>query len=58
MRCFNSTLQNHYIEKVVPVYRAATEPELRLCPGEWKYGSFFTTILAECRLYQPWATER
>uniref|UniRef100_A0A2M4BTA6 Putative d-aspartate oxidase n=1 Tax=Anopheles marajoara TaxID=58244 RepID=A0A2M4BTA6_9DIPT len=51
-------VRNHYIEKVVPVYRAATEPELRLCPGEWKYGSFFTTILAECRLYQPWATER
>uniref|UniRef100_A0A182KB56 FAD dependent oxidoreductase domain-containing protein n=1 Tax=Anopheles christyi TaxID=43041 RepID=A0A182KB56_9DIPT len=49
---------NHYIEKVLPVYRAATEQELTICPGEWKYGSFFTTILAECRLFQPWATER
>ncbi|XP_052873045.1 D-aspartate oxidase [Anopheles cruzii] len=51
-------VRNHFIEKVVPVYRAATEQELRLCPGEWKYGSFFTTILTECRLFQPWATER
>lgn len=50
--------QNHYIEQIVPVYRAATEQELTLCPGEWKYGSFFTTVLAECRLFQPWATKR
>uniref|UniRef100_A0A182QAF0 FAD dependent oxidoreductase domain-containing protein n=1 Tax=Anopheles farauti TaxID=69004 RepID=A0A182QAF0_9DIPT len=51
-------VRNHYIEKVLPMYRAATEQELRICPGDWKYGSFFTTILTECRLYQPWATER
>ncbi|EDS33518.1 d-amino acid oxidase [Culex quinquefasciatus] len=51
-------VRNHYIEQIVPVYRAATEQELTLCPGEWKYGSFFTTVLAECRLFQPWATKR
>ncbi|XP_058461565.1 D-aspartate oxidase [Malaya genurostris] len=51
-------VRNHYIEKVVPLYRSATESELKLCPGEWKYGSFFTTILTECRLFQPWATKR
>lgn len=50
-------VRNHYMEKLVHMYRAATEPELELCPGEWKYGSFFTTILTECRLFQPWATE-
>uniref|UniRef100_A0AAG5D4W0 FAD dependent oxidoreductase domain-containing protein n=1 Tax=Anopheles atroparvus TaxID=41427 RepID=A0AAG5D4W0_ANOAO len=51
-------VRNYYIEKVVPLYRAATEQELQLCPGEWKYGSFFTTILTECRRFQPWVTER
>lgn len=51
-------VRNHYIEKIVPVYRASSEQELKLCPGEWKYGSFFTTVLAECRLFQPWATKK
>ncbi|XP_055533300.1 D-aspartate oxidase [Wyeomyia smithii] len=59
---FSSTdpaiVRNHYIEKVLPLYRAATEQELTLCPGDWKYGSFFTTVLTECRLFQPWATKR
>ncbi|KAJ8919669.1 hypothetical protein NQ315_006197 [Exocentrus adspersus] len=56
---FSSThpgiVRNHYIEKLVPVYRAATEDELSLCPGNWKYGSFFTTLLTSCSLYLPWA---
>ncbi|XP_053685415.1 D-aspartate oxidase [Sabethes cyaneus] len=59
---FSSTdpaiVRNHYIEKVLPLYRPVTEQELTLCPGEWKYGSFFTTVLTECRLFQPWATKR
>ncbi|XP_055628020.1 D-aspartate oxidase [Toxorhynchites rutilus septentrionalis] len=53
-----SIVRNHYIEKIVPVYRPVAEKELTLCPGEWKYGSFFTTLLTECRLFQPWATKK
>lgn len=40
---------------MVPLYRAATEDELQLCPGKWKYGSFFTTVLTQCSLYLPWS---
>lgn len=42
----------------MPLYRPATEEELNLCPGNWKYGSFFATVLVECALYLPWATEQ
>ncbi|EAT35138.1 AAEL012674-PA [Aedes aegypti] len=59
---FSSTdpaiVRNRYIEDILPVYRAATEQELTLCPGDWKYGSFYTTVLTECRLFQPWATKK
>ncbi|XP_060532085.1 D-aspartate oxidase [Cylas formicarius] len=51
-------VKNRYIEKLVPVYRAATSEELQLCPGNWKYGSFFITLLTECDLYLPWAIEK
>ncbi|KAI4469952.1 d-amino acid oxidase [Holotrichia oblita] len=53
-----SITRNHYIEKLVPIYRAATEEELQLCPGNWKYGSFYTTVLTECGLYLPWAMKQ
>ncbi|XP_065082190.1 D-aspartate oxidase [Ochlerotatus camptorhynchus] len=59
---FSSTdpaiVRNRYIEDILPVYRAATEQELTLCPGDWKYGSFYTTVLTECRLFQPWAAKK
>lgn len=42
----------------MPIYRRATEAELKICPGEWKYGSFFKTIATECGLYLPWATKK
>lgn len=42
----------------MPLYRPATEEELRICPGDWKYGSFFTTLLTECSLFLPWATHK
>jgi len=51
-------VRNHYLEKLVPLYRPATPEELKICPGDWKYGSFYTTVLTECRIYQPWATNR
>lgn len=42
----------------MPVYRRATEDELKICPGDWKYGSFFSTLVTECALYLPWATQK
>lgn len=35
-----------------------TEDELKICPGEWKYGSFFKTLVTDCGLYLPWATRK
>ncbi|XP_075224383.1 D-amino acid oxidase 1 isoform X2 [Lycorma delicatula] len=53
-----SNVQNHYLEKLVPVYRPATRSELKLCPGDWKYGAYFSTLLIECRQFLPWAVSR
>lgn len=53
-----SLVRNHLLEDLVPVYRAATDDELRLCPGDWKYGSFFTTLLVECPTFLPWCLNR
>ncbi|XP_037956203.1 D-aspartate oxidase-like [Teleopsis dalmanni] len=50
--------RNHFIEKLLPIYRQATEEELKLCHGDWKYGSFFTTCLTESRLFLPYATKK
>lgn len=52
------TVQNHWIEDVVPLYRRTTEEEFDLVGGKWKYGSFFTTLLTECNLYLPWARKK
>ncbi|KAJ3655362.1 hypothetical protein Zmor_014496 [Zophobas morio] len=53
---FPNIVRNYYLEKLVPLYRQATEEELKLCSGIWKYGSFFTTLLTQCSLYLPWIT--
>ncbi|KAM7343269.1 D-amino acid oxidase 1 [Cochliomyia hominivorax] len=53
-----SIVRNHYIEKLLPIYRQATEEELKLCKGDWKYGSFFTTCVTESRLFLPYATRK
>ncbi|RZF48265.1 hypothetical protein LSTR_LSTR006232 [Laodelphax striatellus] len=53
-----SNVQNHFLEDIVPIYRSATNEELKLCPGEWQYGSYFTTLLIECRRFLPWALNR
>lgn len=42
----------------MPLYRPATESELKLCPGNWKYGSFFTTLITESSLFLPWASQK
>ncbi|KAG8312845.1 hypothetical protein J6590_013183 [Homalodisca vitripennis] len=51
-------LKNHLLERLVPVYRAATKEELASCPGDWRYGSYFETLLTECRKFLPWALNK
>ena len=46
------------IEDILPIYRRATEAELKICPGDWKYGSFFKTLVTDCGLYLPWAARK
>uniref|UniRef100_A0A224XFF2 Putative d-aspartate oxidase n=1 Tax=Panstrongylus lignarius TaxID=156445 RepID=A0A224XFF2_9HEMI len=50
-----SFVRNHYLEGVLPVYRQVTEEELNMYPGGWKFGSYSTTLLIECKDYLPWA---
>ncbi|XP_043249384.1 D-aspartate oxidase [Colletes gigas] len=52
------TVKSHWIENLVPVYRRTTNEEFQLVGGNWKYGSFFTTLLTDCRLYLPWARRK
>lgn len=35
-----------------------TDDELKICPGNWKYGSFFTTLVTECGLFIPYAAKK
>lgn len=51
-------VRNHFIEQLLPVYRRATEDELKLCQGDWKYGSFFTSCVTESRLFLPYAAKK
>lgn len=53
-----ATTRNELLEELLPVYRRATDEELDLCLGGWKYGSFFTTCLTESKLYLPYATKK
>ncbi|KAJ8932816.1 hypothetical protein NQ318_015984, partial [Aromia moschata] len=55
---YPNIVRNHYLERLVPIYRPASEGELKLCPGNWRYGSFFTTLLTQCTLYLPWAMKK
>ncbi|KAK2586719.1 hypothetical protein KPH14_011754 [Odynerus spinipes] len=51
-------VKNHWMEKLVPIYRRAAEEEFQLVGGNWKFGSFFTTLLTECKLYLPWTLQK
>lgn len=52
------SMQNHYLEGLLPLYRRCSEDELKICPGDWKYGSFYTTLLTDTRLWQAYAMQR
>lgn len=51
-------VKNPLMKTVCPVYRTATEEELELCNGGWKFGSFYNTLITDCSLYLPWALEK
>ncbi|EEB18573.1 D-aspartate oxidase, putative [Pediculus humanus corporis] len=54
----SSLVKNDLIDKIVPVYRSANDDELSICPGKWLYGSYFVTLLTECRKFLPWTLLR
>lgn len=51
-------VKNAWMEDLVPIYRRATDAEFELIGGNWKYGSFFTTLLTDCNFYLPWARQK
>ncbi|CAO1414644.1 unnamed protein product [Diamesa serratosioi] len=53
-----SITRNPLIEDIVACYRRATEDELKICPGNWKFGSFFTTVVTDCELFLPWSAKK
>ncbi|XP_058800622.1 D-aspartate oxidase [Phymastichus coffea] len=48
-------VRNEWMENLVPIYRQATESELKLVGGSWKYGAFLATLLTQPNQYLPWA---
>ncbi|XP_017880164.1 D-aspartate oxidase [Ceratina calcarata] len=52
------TVKNRWMENLVPIYRRVKDEEFRLVEGNWKYGSFFRTLITECNLHLPWAREK
>lgn len=46
------------MSNIVPVYRPATSDELKLCAGDWKYGTFITSIQIETGYFLPWALNK
>lgn len=50
--------RNHLIETLVPIYRSVDEEELNLVAGDWKYGSFFSTLKVGCEKHLPWIERR
>lgn len=50
--------RNHLMERVVPIYRPVQENELKLCGDGFKYGSYFSTVIAGCKYYLPWVERK
>ncbi|XP_054286846.1 D-aspartate oxidase-like [Macrosteles quadrilineatus] len=51
-------VKNELMVGVAAEFRPATHQELLQYPGNWKYGSFMTTLLICCRTFLPWLLER
>ncbi|KAJ8675770.1 hypothetical protein QAD02_011556 [Eretmocerus hayati] len=50
--------QTEWMKDLVPLYRKATDRELKLVGGNWKYGTFMTTLLTQPNQYLPWARHK
>ncbi|XP_063827271.1 D-aspartate oxidase [Ostrinia nubilalis] len=50
--------RNHLIEDLVPIYRPVEEEELKLVAGDWKYGSYFSTLKIGSERHIPWIEKR
>lgn len=46
------------MEKLLPKYRDATAEELTMCPGAWRYGAYFETVLTDFNIFEKWATNQ
>lgn len=53
-----AAVTHSHLQRVCPDYRAATPRELRLCPGDWKYGVFCTTVMADSTYQLSWLETR
>jgi len=56
-------IKNHYMKNCSPDFREATDEELKAhssveSQSIIKYGSFFTSIVIECKLFLPWALKK
>ena len=50
--------QNSLMEDLVPIYRDVTPAEFKICPGEWEYGSYYTTMVIDSSLHLKWLGTR
>jgi len=50
--------KNPILEEILPVYRPATKEELKICCGDWNYGSLFQTMVIQTTSFLPWALEK
>jgi len=55
---FPEVARNHFLEGLLPVYRPATPEELKINPGNWKYGAFFTTLVIQSGYHLPWLLKK
>ncbi|CAL4092854.1 unnamed protein product [Meganyctiphanes norvegica] len=55
---YPTSVRNEFLEAILPDYRPCTEEELQMCPGNWQYGSHFTTLVVDCRRHLPWLTKK
>uniref|UniRef100_A0A8D8R5Z8 D-aspartate oxidase n=1 Tax=Cacopsylla melanoneura TaxID=428564 RepID=A0A8D8R5Z8_9HEMI len=56
--CGEKYSENHYLKPILPTYRRLSGEELAdMSPGDWKFGSFLTTLTIANRIYQPWCMQ-
>ncbi|KAL3285128.1 hypothetical protein HHI36_019252 [Cryptolaemus montrouzieri] len=47
-----------HLEKLSHIHRPVTDEELAMCPGKWKYGCYFDTLLTDPSRYLNWALNK